>query len=464
MADSPATTATRSSYDEALARVMGLANFERSLQSPSHSSFHLERMGLLMERLGNPHLAVPAIHVAGTKGKGSTAAMITSMLTAQGYTVGLYTSPHLHRTVERIRVGLDPIAPDDFAALVDDMWPTVKAVGTGPYSEVTFFEMLTAMAFVWFARLGADFQVVEVGLGGRLDATNVVAPKVCAITHISLDHVKTLGDTVELIAGEKAGIIKQGVPVVVAPQSEEALEVFRQVAAQRSATLIHVGAEKAWRVLNSDLSGQGFELEGRGGVRTLRVPLLGAHQMENAATAVTVVETLSDNAWDISDDAISQGLETVDWPARMQTFSRDGRLVVADGAHNAHSARRLVEALRGHFDCSRVVLVFGALRGHNHADMLRELGTLSPLVLAVRSRDPRALESSVIGEAARNIGLPVALESDSVGLAARRAMELAGEGGLVVAAGSLTVAAEAIEEMEGIEPELYPYLERAASV
>ena len=303
MADSPATTATRSSYDEALARVMGLANFERSLQSPSHSSFHLERMGLLMERLGNPHLAVPAIHVAGTKGKGSTAAMITSMLTAQGYTVGLYTSPHLHRTVERIRVGLEPIAPDDFAALVDDMWPTVEAVGTGPYSEVTFFEMLTAMAFVWFARLGADFQVVEVGLGGRLDATNVVAPEICAITHISLDHVKTLGDTVELIAGEKAGIIKQGVPVVVAPQSEEALEVFQQVAAQRSAPLIRVGSEKAWRGLSSDLSGQGFELEGRGGVRTLRVPLLGAHQMENAATAVTVVETLSDNAWDISDDA-----------------------------------------------------------------------------------------------------------------------------------------------------------------
>ena len=137
---------------------------------------------------------------------------------------------------------------------------------------------------------------------------------------------------------------------------------------------------------------------------------------------------------------------------------------MADGAHNAHSARRLVEALRDHFDLGRMVLIFGALRGHSHADMLRELGTLSPLVLAVRSRDPRALESSVIGEAARSIGLPVALESDNVGLAARRAMELAGKGGLVVAAGSLTVAAEAIEEMEGIEPELYPYLERAASV
>ena len=464
MADSTTVAATRSSYAEALARVMGLANFERSLQSPIHSSFHLERMGLLMERLGNPHLAVPAIHVAGTKGKGSTAAMITSMLTAQGYTVGLYTSPHLHRTVERIRVGLEPIAPDDFAALVDDMWPTVEAVGTGPYSEVTFFEMLTAMAFVWFERVGADFQVVEVGLGGRLDATNVVAPDLCAITHISLDHVRTLGDTVKLIAGEKAGIIKQGVPVVVAPQSEEALGVFRQVAAERSAPLIDVESEKTWRRLSTDLTGQRFDLEGRCGVRTLQVPLLGSHQMENAATAVTVVETLSDGGVAVSDDAISRGLETVEWPARMQTFSRDGRTVVADGAHNAHSVRRLVEALREHFDCGRVVLIFGALRGHNHSDMLRELGTLSPLVLAVRSRDPRALESGVIAPAARAAGLTVALESDNVGLAVRRAMELGGEGGLVVAAGSLTVAAEAIEEMEGIEPELYPYLGRAAGV
>ena len=464
MADSPAISATRSSYAEALARVMGLANFERSLQSPSHSSFHLERMGLLMERLGNPHLAVPTVHVAGTKGKGSTAAMVTSILAAQGYTVGLYTSPHLHRTVERIRVGLEPIDPDDFAALVDDMWPTVESVGTGPYAEVTFFEMLTAMAFVWFARLGADFQVVEVGLGGRLDATNVVAPRLCAITHISLDHVRTLGDTVELIAGEKAGIIKRGVPVVVAPQSEEALGVFRQVAAERSAPLIDVGSEKTWRRLSCDLTGQRFELEGSSDVRTLQVPLLGAHQMENSATAVTAVEALSGSGVPISDDAIVWGLETVEWPARMQTFSRNGRIVVADGAHNAHSVRRLVEAIREQFDFSRVVLLFGALRSHSHSDMLRELGTLSPLVLAVRSRDPRALDSGVIAEAARGMGLTVALESDSVGAAARRGMELAGEGGLVVAAGSLTVAAEVIEEMEGIEPELYPYLERPAKV
>ena len=465
MADSSfAVASTRSDYAAALERVMGLANFERSTQDPDHWSFHLERMGLLVERLGDPHRAVPAVHVAGTKGKGSTAAMVTSMLTAQGYTVGLYTSPHLHRTVERIRVGLEPIAPEQFAALVDDLWPTVESVGTnGPYGEVTFFEMLTAMAFVWFERIGADFQVVEVGLGGRLDATNVVAPTVCAITHISLDHVKTLGGTVELIAREKAGIIKRGVPVVVAPQAPAALRVFQEVAAERGSPLIDVSSEKNWRRLDSDLGGQSFELGGRTETRSLRVPLLGAHQMENAATAVTVVEALSDEGTHISDNAISKGIEAVRWPARMQTFSRNGRLVVADGAHNLHSASRLVEALREHLDFRRVILVFGALRGHNHSDMLRELKKLFPRVLAVRSRDPRSLESGTIAEAAGSLGLPIVLESDNVSEATRSALELADEGDLVIATGSLTVAAEAIEELEGVEPELYPYLDRTVA-
>ncbi len=438
---------------------MGLANFERSVQSPDHSSFHLERMGLLLDRLGRPHLAVPAVHVAGTKGKGSTAAMIASVLTAQGYTVGLYTSPHLHRTVERIRVGMEPIAPDHFAALVYDLWPVVESVGAnGPYGEVTFFEMLTAMAFVWFERIGADFQVVEVGLGGRLDATNVVAPEVCVITHISLDHVNTLGGTVELIAREKAGIIKRGVPVVAAPQPEVALRVFREVAAERDAPLIEVGSIKRWRRLSFDQTGQSLELDGRHGVRSLRIPLLGTHQMENAATAVTAVETMADNGTELSDDAISKGLETVRWPARMQVFSRGGRRVVVDGAHNPHSARRLVEALREHFDFRGVALVFGSLRGHSHSGMLGELRHLSPRVFAVRSRDPRSLESRAIEEAARSLGLAVMPGPENVAAAVRRALGLAGEADLVVVAGSLTVAAEAIEEIDGVEPELYPYL------
>ena len=212
------------SYEIALGKIMSLVDFDRSTHTPKHACFHLERMLLLMNRLGNPHLKTPTIHLAGTKGKGSTAAMITSILSTSGYRVGLYTSPHLHSAVERIRVGLEPISRQEFTGLVEIIWPTVNWVNqNSSYGSVTYFEMMTAMAFLYFSKIGSDFQVIEVGMGGRLDATNIVDPEVCGITSISLDHVQTLGDTLELIAYEKAGSLKKGVTAIVAPQPEEVL-------------------------------------------------------------------------------------------------------------------------------------------------------------------------------------------------------------------------------------------------
>ena len=228
-------------YEEAVRRASGLVDFERSTHTPGHSEFHLQRVNLLMQRLGDPHLATPTVHVAGTNGKGSTAALVTSVLTAAGHTTGLYTSPSLHSPTERIRVGPTPVSRETFAGLVSDAWPAVEWVGRfGGYGGVSYFELLTTMAFLHFRSIGAAFQVVEVGLGGRLDATNVVDPAVCAITSISLDHTRTLGDTVPLIAREKAGIIKPGVPVVVAPQTEDAMGVIAEVASSRGAELIPV--------------------------------------------------------------------------------------------------------------------------------------------------------------------------------------------------------------------------------
>ena len=184
-------------YPAAVGLAMGLADFERGTHSPGHSTFHLERISRLLERLGNPHLAVPTIHVAGTKGKGSTAAMIASILSAAGHRVGLYTSPSLHTVTERVRVGMEPIGQEDFAGLVERMWPEVEWVGEhGGYGPLMYFEFLTTLAFQHFSEINADFQVIEVGLGGRLDATNVVHPAVSVITSISLDHTGVLGDTI----------------------------------------------------------------------------------------------------------------------------------------------------------------------------------------------------------------------------------------------------------------------------
>ena len=269
MDDNPATSQTdahpRLDYDEALSRASSLVDFERSTRTPGHSEFHLQRIGLLMQRLADPHLATPTVHVAGTNGKGSTAALVTSVLTAAGHTTGLYTSPSLHSPTERIRVGLSPISRETFAGLVSDAWPAVEWVGRfGGYGGVSYFELLTTMAFLHFRNIGAAFQVVEVGLGGRLDATNVVQPEVCAITSISLDHTRVLGDTVSLIAREKAGIVKPGAPVVIAPQTEDAMGVISDVAEARDAELISVEHRMSWRRTAIGHDGQSFELQGTG--------------------------------------------------------------------------------------------------------------------------------------------------------------------------------------------------------
>lgn len=447
------TAGPRLSYEDALVRIMGLADFERGTHSPGHGVFHLDRMRLLLERAGNPHLDVPTIHVAGTKGKGSTAAMITSVLTAEGYATGLYTSPHLHRVTERIRVGLEPVSRDTFAGLVEELWPQAKYVGEhGEFGALTFFEFVTAMAFQHFSNIEADFQVIEVGLGGRLDATNVVNPEVCVITPIMLDHVSVLGDTIELIAGEKAGIVKPGVPVVASPQSETATSVFARVASERDARLVRVSDVASIEPRTTGLEGQAFELRTTKGVYDLYTPLLGDYQRENAATAVTAVEMLSRA---VSREAITKGLSSVTWPARMQLMSANGVRVLADGAHNPESVAHLREAVRKYFEFERLILVFGATRSHSAEGMLAELAGLSPSVAAVESRHPKSASKDAVAEAVRASGLEAALVSDDVGNAARWAIQRAGPNDLVLATGSLAVAAEVIEEVEGIDPEIY---------
>ena len=458
---SPTRSDLRLGYDAALGRVMGLADFERSSTSPGHSSFHLDRVGLLAERVGNPHLGIPTVHVAGTKGKGSTAAMLAAVLTDSGYRVGLYTSPHLHSAVERIRMGLQPITREEFAGLVERIWPVVEWVASeGGYGAVTTFEMLTAMAFLHFSQVGADFQVIEVGLGGRLDSTNIVDPEVCVITSVSYDHVSTLGNTLEKIAREKAGIIKPGIPVVVAPQPEEALAAIRDVAERRGAPMVLVGEKVVWRNGHVDLSGQSFQVTGIRDTYDLRLPLLGGHQLENAATAVATLETLADRGFAVSKSSTARGLSRVRWPARLEVLSCDRGRVVVDGAHNPYSMRLLVRAVRKYFKFRRVVLIFGALGGHSAAGMIDELAELSPSVLAVRSRHPRSAPSGVISQLVSERGLPVVFQSENVGEATRRALEMATEGDLLLSTGSLSVAAEVIEEIKGIAPELYPSIKR----
>ena len=445
--------------------------------------YDLRRMEALLHRLGDPHLGTPTVHIAGSKGKGSTAAMCASVLAQAGYRTGLFTSPHLHTFRERIGLDGAPVSEEVFAALVEEVWPDLEWVSrNGDLGEVTMFEALTAMAFLLFRR-EADFQVMEVGLGGRLDTTNLVSPEVCAITSLSLDHTSVLGETIDLIAAEKAGIVKAGVPVVTSPQPPEAMPVIEGACRERGAPLIKVGEDLTWHAGSKGADGQALWVTGRLGVYELWTPLLGRYQLENATAAVGVLEVLRERGVQVSDRAVQEGLRQVSWPCRMEVLRRVP-LVVCDGAHNPYSVAALRETIPDYLDYGRVVLIVGVSRDKNVRGMIKEMAAFSnrerhasvpyqgpqgkrlaghpeerPRIIVTRSRHPRAASTGELAEAFLAHGIEVS-QAASVAGAVATALEGAREGDLILATGSLFVAAEAREALLGIEPELYPELDK----
>ena len=450
-------------YKGALHRLLQLIDLERMVFSPKvRVRYDLRRIEALLSRLGDPHMDVPTVHVAGTKGKGSTAAMVAAVLNRQGYHTGLFSSPHMHSFRERISLDGMPVTEEVFAALSEEVWPDLEWVShNGDGGEVTMFEALTAMAVCHFRRR-AGFQVLEVGLGGRLDTTNLVGPpalKVCAITSLSLDHTAILGNTLESIAGEKAGIIKPGVPVVTSPQRPEAMAVIESVCREKGAPLIRAGEDLTWRSTARGPYGQELEVRGRLGEYRLRIPLMGAFQLENAATALGVLEALMERGTEISADAIAEGMKSVAWPCRMEVLSK-APLVVCDGAHNPYAAAKLGDTLPDYLDYRRVLLVAGVSRDKNMEGIVGELAGLTSKAFATRSRHPRAAKAAAVAGAFAAHGVDV-VQVEGVDVAVAKAVEESRHGDLVLITGSLFVAAEAREAILGIEPELYPELPMA---
>jgi len=432
-------------YQEALDYILRFADYERLPRSGI--VWDIKRIERLLARAGNPQHAARTVHVAGTKGKGSTAAMIASMLTEAGYRTGLYTSPHLLAFTERIQVNGVNIAEDDWARLTDFIKPQVEGDNAlGDLGELTTYEIMTAMAFIHFSNVKADYQVIEVGLGGRIDATNVVRPQVCVITSISYDHTDVLGDTLTSIAGEKAGIIKPGAVVVSAPQFAESMEVIEGVCRERGVRLIRVGADVTWERGSFNEEGQSFRVKGLAGEYDLRIPLLGGHQAENAAAAVAAVEALADER--ITSDNIMAGLEKLHWPGRLQILRREPRVVV-DGAHNAYSMQRLGEALRGYFKYDRLTLVLGFGGDKDVAGMVEEAVKMTGDIILVASRHPRSVKVETLAGEFQKRGV-TARVAEGVGAAVKLALEGAGKNDLIAAAGSVFVIAEVMEYFSGI--------------
>jgi dihydrofolate synthase/folylpolyglutamate synthase len=308
-------------YRQAIDYINSYTDYEKIGMPHDPAFYDLRRVDELLSILGDPHRKAVSVHITGTNGKGSVAIMVASALTASGYGTGLYTSPHLHSWRERIRVDGELISEAGLAQLVADLKPHVEAVNRrANYGQLTTFEFLTAMAFAYFGQKGVKFQVLEVGMGGRFDATSVITPLVAILTPIGLDHTDVLGDTVAEIAAEKCGIIKPGSTVVISPQTPEAAQVIRQTCAERGAELITVGKDVSWRGLSSDLDGQKLRVEGRKGSYELFIPVLGEHQMGNAATAVAALEVLAGRGFEIPAEKIAGGLAKISWPGRFQVL------------------------------------------------------------------------------------------------------------------------------------------------
>ncbi|MBI2288312.1 MAG: bifunctional folylpolyglutamate synthase/dihydrofolate synthase [Chloroflexi bacterium] len=440
-------------YQQALDYIYSFIDYEREPGPRDASRYDLRRIEELLARLGNPHLRAKTVHIAGTKGKGSVAAMIASVLTASGYTTGLNTSPHLHIFNERIRVDDRLISNEELVALVEKIKPEVKAVNEkATYGKLTTFELITALAFAYFELKGVDFQVIEVGLGGRVDATNVVRPDVCVITSISYDHMEVLGNTLTAITTEKAGIIKPNCVVVSSPQVAEAAAVIEQTCRNRQAKLVRVGSDVTWQSLGFDANQQSLRVKGRLGSYQLSIPLLGQHQMDNAATAVAALEVLVERGFAISGESIAKGLAQVNWPGRLQVLGRHPLLVV-DGAHNPYSAGKLRQALEQYFKFDRAILIIGVSSDKGLAGMFSELSPLFDEVIATHSIHPRALATTAIVAELRRQGV-AARATEDISSALPLALTLAGENDLICVTGSLFVVAGAIEQAEHLVPRL----------
>ncbi len=438
-------------YRQALRWLYSFSDTERTGAFVRDRGDNLRRERALLAALGDPQRAYGIIHIAGSKGKGSTSAMIASILTAAGARTGLYTSPDLHTFRERIRVDGEPVSEEEIIRLAATVREALERLdpSLGPYIT---WEVATALAFLTFREAGAERAVIEVGLGGRLDATNAVEPDVCAITSISYEHMEILGHTLTEIAHEKAGIIKPGVPVVTSARAPEALAEITRIAAERDAPLTRVGPEGAadcaytWREEVAGETFQRFDIITPTSVyHDLEIPLLGAHQIENATVAVALAEiTHAHGLTALDERAIRDGLRATRWEGRLQVVGRAPWRVV-DGAHNAASFAALFAALRRHFRYRQIILVLGMMADKDVEGIMREINAAGvTTIIATAANSLRAISPDDLRDRANHATDAAVISARDAASAFTVARALAGPDDLILVAGTLYLAAEAL--------------------
>ncbi|MHB9093381.1 MAG: bifunctional folylpolyglutamate synthase/dihydrofolate synthase [Eubacteriales bacterium] len=411
-------------------------------------NFGLGRVEELLRRLGSPHKKIRVIHVGGTNGKGSTATMIAAILQAQGYRTGIFTSPHLHSYCERYKINGVEISSQRIAGLLTRLRPHLEEMVAEGFEHPTEFEVSTALGFVYFFEEKVDFLVLEVGLGGSIDSTNVVTPLVSVITNVAMDHMDYLGNTVSEIAAVKSGIIKPGVSAVTAAADPEALAVIRAACRQMNCRLTEVCRDITWEIKRSMADGQEFDLQTHSRLyRNLFIRLAGLHQVVNAATAVAAIEALSRDGFSLNEDSVREGLQNAVWPARLEMVNLGPR-VLLDGAHNLHGSLTLRQALTEIFTYRRLILVFGMLGDKEREKVVAQLAPLAGAVVVTKPNSPRAGDWEKIADEVKKYVEEVYL-IENIHQAVKKGMSLAEPEDLVCVTGSLYMVAEARELFVG---------------
>jgi len=434
-------------YEEAIQFLFEFVDYEKiTSQKYSIADFDLGRVERLLASVGSPHTRMNVVHVAGTKGKGSTAIMMQSAMTAAGLRTGLFTSPHLVDLEERVTINGQPIAKDEMRQALSTLRPYVDNIRErSPESSPTFFELITAAALVQFDRKAVDAAVIEVGLGGRLDSTNVVAPKVSVITRIGLDHTRQLGNTIAQVAAEKAGIIKESIPVVSSAQEPDALRIIEQTCAEKNSRLILVGRDVKPENIGWESDAENihytFDVQGlRRKYQGLRLPLIGEHQVGNAATALAALELLEEiGLLEELETAVRRGFADVRCPARLELFAGTPP-VILDSAHNVASARALASALRRHFPSKGIIFVIGIAGDKDVAGILRAVLPLGKAAVYTKSESPRAMDPKALRDISLELSPIEAIATDNAQEAFEKALSLADADGLICITGSFYLA------------------------
>jgi len=421
-------------YQESLDYLYGLQKYG--------IKFGLSKTENLLKAFGDPHNGRRYVHIAGTNGKGSVSSFIGSILKEAGLKVGFYSSPHLVRFTERFRINGEEIDRDGVADLIEELRRVIV-----PDEPPTFFEATTAMALIYFARQKTDLDIMEVGMGGRLDATNVITPLVCGITNISLEHQEFLGRHLKDIAREKGGIIKRGVDVVTAAAQPVVIRELEAIAEEKGAPLWRVGKDIRYRITSAGLNYRGLRHRMQG----LRLGLPGVLQGRNAAVALGVIEILGEKGIRVSEGAIQKGLENTVWTGRMQVVKRNPTLLL-DGAHNPAALKALAQSIEAGFHYRRLILVIGVMADKSIGEMMKIIVPMADHVICTRPVYYRAAEPEVLMKAAAPLGKPAEVVPRLTD-ALRRAQDMAAPEDLVVVCGSLFTVGEALTYFD---PETYP--------